>query len=112
MSTIKNAIIGLLLLVLVITLPITVYFGKSYFALNSKIASMENNNFLAGYQVDSNNKTAQGFASNDDTSIKNRYILNNDKGTTPINLKLICEQKNGILCVTKENEKLKFIGSN
>lgn len=112
MSTVKNAIIGLLLLVLVITLPVTVYFGKSYFALSAKIESMEKNNFLADYQVDSNNKTAQVITSSDDKSIKNRYILNNDKDTTPINVKLICEQKNGILCVTKENEKLKFIGSN
>lgn len=113
MNTIKNALIGLLLMILVIILPMTVYFGKSHFALSAQVDSLKkNSNFLATADMESDHKTAKGITVIDRASTKNRYILNNDKSQALVDLRAVCEQKNGILCVTKENEKLKFIGCN
>ena len=111
MSTVKNAIIGLLLLVLVITFPVTVYFGKSYFALSTQVKMLtKNQHQLNKIGVDNIDKFSDALDFLSQQFLNNRYILNNTDESELINVEYICKQKNGINCVVNHGGKIEFIG--
>ncbi|WP_440682156.1 hypothetical protein [Cysteiniphilum halobium] len=112
MDTLKNSLIFVLLIVLLILLPLTVYLGKSYFTLSAQIESTEKNKItLNQAAIDSNTFLTQKLDEVGQTFMNNRYLLSNQTPTTKVDIKAICVQENGINCIYNKEGKLEYLGN-
>ncbi len=112
MDALKNASIIILLLVLLIVLPVTVYLGKSYFTLSAQVEQNQNNKLLLQEAALNNNTMlSQKLDLIGKTFMNNHYLLNNQTPLTKIDIKTICEQNNGISCIYEKNGNLEYLGN-
>ncbi|WP_011178475.1 hypothetical protein [Caedibacter taeniospiralis] len=98
----KNIVLIFLTLILLILLPFTVYFGNSYFNLSAKIDEIQKNQGkLLQSGLTSDQQLNKALDKLSQTFLNNRYILNNQPTNEKLNVKTLCQQSNGIECVSE-----------
>ena len=108
---IKTYTIWVLLAILVVVMPVTAYLLKGYMTMSGQLEALQQNQSkLERATLANDNRLNQHLEKLSQAFLNNRYLLNTQPIGNPINIKAICEQKNGISCVMNKDGQLIFVG--
>ena len=107
----KNYIIWGLLAIMVIVFPITSWLYSKYIEMSGRLDLFaKNQSKITEMSLDNEEAIIRALDKLNVTHINNRYILSQKDGKKLIDVSLVCDQSNGVHCVTTKNGKLERIG--
>ncbi|WP_192483156.1 MULTISPECIES: hypothetical protein [Cysteiniphilum] len=111
--TVKNGALLITSIICVILIVYAYFITKNYLTLSAQVEALTNRqNTLIDIGMTSNTFLTSGLLDLEKKFLNNSYLLRDADNSVLIDMKTICEQKNGVNCVHNNNGELEFVGNN